>query len=1105
MSKMRKFGGKTMLLLCLLSLLLPVLPAGFLPDAAARELGDDLMLNGNFEQSSAGAPLNWVPFEGWSNPELSLTASAARSGTYGLQLSTALTNRNPWVRQQIAIQEGETYKLSSWIKGTGVTGSGPGFKLEFYKGGSTTSANHLDYDSLYQIKTSQLTGEWQPLEFTIEAPKEATAVIIYVRLYGIGTAFFDDIRFTLDKYRKMIDLSTDETFYYSDRNEGHVRAQFQSHDGVLNDKRVEARIVRESTGVPITVSASTYADQPFDLTFDPSLMVKQEPYLVELRLLDALGQELERAEDRIFRFDRPQMLTENGTLQVDNEPFFPILAYHVSLSDYPYVGLAGVNTVQANGTNNPNTMRNMLDTAQHYGLKVAVPLYYDMKVHENMGLIEQFVTEFKSHPAVLAWMMMDEPVTNKKTKEELVNAYRLIRTLDPVHPIYMVEAPASAYEFTANLTDIFAIDVYPIPYMPLSTIGERTALAKQAAGSTKPVMNILQAMYNPPVWTILPTIAQIRNMAYQGITNGSQGLGYYSFNENGFALRQSALWPGLTAFREETDLLGELITGKAKWGGGQGPDTQWTAWQDGDEKVVAMVNTANESRVVSVPLDVTGFRATLLYGDTQAERDIPNDTLTVELGPLQSLLYRITPFTHRVVEADQRLQAIASLSADPAWTSGVSDLDDALGQITASLSASTPDVAQAAEDALSALTIADSLIDWAQASAGTAAAQMKDGLANIRSLLGPIAASPVSLSLQMSGGQIIGQGETNTLSMTVRNPSDSSLNSLQVKASLPAEFGLSPLQWSQASLGTGLEAAGTLAFQLTEAIDQGRYPLRATLSFEYADHPGTRVSVDYSIRYPYINLVEATLAPGSIQAHAGQTIPFTVQLASSASHPTEIGLVPSFPTGWTVQLPSLTTVSAGQTLSVTGSIYVPTNVTDQVYTPAIDVRLGGIPIRSLTLPVEVNNNLLRNPGFEKPNLLATAPENWTMRVGQWQQGAGRSGEYAVALLPDPANDWNVIVSDMVPVQPGTRYELLAWTKSASTSGVSIGLRESKNNGASSIRYEWKPVAASADWTLNRIELTPRPDTTQLQVYLKADPVADGLSQFDDFYLKAIPK
>lgn len=37
-----------------------------------------------------------------------------------------------------------------------------------------------------------------------------------------------------------------------------------------------------------------------------------------------------------------------------------------------------------------------------------------MKVQENMELIETFVTEFRNHPALFAWMVMDEPALNHK-------------------------------------------------------------------------------------------------------------------------------------------------------------------------------------------------------------------------------------------------------------------------------------------------------------------------------------------------------------------------------------------------------------------------------------------------------------------------------------------------------------------------------------------------------------------------------------------------------------------------------------------------------------------------------------------------------------------
>lgn len=139
----------------------------------------------------------------------------------------------------------------------------------------------------------------------------------------------------------------------------------------------------------------------------------------------------------------------------------------------------------------------------------------------------------------------------------------------------MVDGLPGSYAFTEKLTDIFATDVYPIPRNPISIVGERVALAKQLAGEHQPVMNIMQVMYNPPNWPVLTTIEQVRYMIYQSLASGAQGMGYYSFNENGFVLRDSTLWPGLVGIRQEIEQIGEIVTSLDVAHSGQAANVQW--------------------------------------------------------------------------------------------------------------------------------------------------------------------------------------------------------------------------------------------------------------------------------------------------------------------------------------------------------------------------------------------------------------------------------------------------------------------------------------------------------------------------------------------------
>ncbi|GAA3405169.1 carbohydrate binding domain-containing protein [Paenibacillus hodogayensis] len=1085
-----------------IALLLALLPLAVFgtPDKAGAD-GDNLVQNGGFELKTGSSAPPWVASGGWGTFAVP-SGSAARTGSEGLKLQTDQSSANPWVNQGIGIEPGATYELSVWVKSVVLPSSGAGFKLEFYKDTRTT-ANHLEGDLNQRMLRTELNGDWQRLAMEFTAPEEANIVSLYLRLYGTGTVYFDDASLVLKRHRPLIALKTDALFYYAEQTEGRVTAKLPVPAGVPANSTVTTTVYREANGVPIAVYGPTSAAQPIAFTFDPSQMIKEEPYRVEARLLGPLGETLETVYETIYRYDRPTMMRTDGTLLVNGQPFFPVGAYHVNRVDYPFAAAAGINTIQAVPANKVSTMQATLDAAHASGLKVMVGLYYNMNVGENAALTETMVTALKDHPAVLAWMVMDEPVQNNKSQKELMEAYRLVHSIDKAHPIYMVESPAAAYEPVAKVADILSVDVYPLPYSPISLVGERTALARQATGGVKPVWNVLQAMYNPPNWPHLPTIAEVRNMAYQSLLNGSQGLLYYSLNENGFVLRDSALWPGLVEFRPELELLGRLVTSGERAGADTATDAAWTLWRDGDELYAAVVNTGETSRQVTIPLEATGFRAQLLYGDLRSTRDEQGSELTVTLAPLQSLLYRIVPFASMVEQADDVAGAAGALSADTYWTNRISQLEAVLADMTEELSDPTPNIDEASGLALDGLTVLDDLDNWAGQLADTPARKaMLGALEKMRERLGPVAASSVQIRLVPADSRMFGQQEPNGLNIDVRHTRPGDLRNITMTLIFPEPFELQPVTRSVYGLGSGLSVSEAFDFRIAAPAQAGRYELQARIGFEYAGAPGKRVTVNHYVTYPYVNLLEAEALPALLEANGGGELPFSIRLKSIASRTLQATLNSTTASpGLTVQLPVSLSVPAQGQVTVSGKVYLPATITDGVHGATIQILADGNPVQSLPLSVAVSRNLLRNPGFERPNSPGTAPDGWTMRQSVWVQDEMHSGDYALSLLPDPNNAWNVAVSGLMPTQAGKTYTLSGWVKNASTAGnVSIGLRQVKADGAATISYVWKPAAASSDWTYYELNLTPASNAKYIQVYLLSDTATNGPAWFDDLYV-----
>jgi hypothetical protein len=159
------------------------------------------------------------------------------------------------------------------------------------------------------------------------------------------------------------------------------------------------------------------------------------------------------------------------------------------------------------------------------------------------------IAAFKDSPGMGLWKGADEPdwgnSHNPKnaTPQQVAYVAKLIRELDPNHPIWLVQAPrgtvASLKRYDAGW-DVGGIDIYPISYPPglhtveknkeLSMVGDFTRMMKQVA-CEKPFWMTLQIAFSgvvKPGRTLrFPTFPDQRFMAYQAIINGARGLVYF--------------------------------------------------------------------------------------------------------------------------------------------------------------------------------------------------------------------------------------------------------------------------------------------------------------------------------------------------------------------------------------------------------------------------------------------------------------------------------------------------------------------------------------------------------------------------------------------------
>jgi hypothetical protein len=156
------------------------------------------------------------------------------------------------------------------------------------------------------------------------------------------------------------------------------------------------------------------------------------------------------------------------------------------------------------------------------------------------------LTTFRDNPGLGVYKGEDEPEWGKRALPPLENSYRIIKEVDPNHPLVIIQAPRGTIESLRkynSVCDIVGLDIYPIGYPPgnhsqyaatnseISMVGDYTRLMNEVAEGKKPVWMTLQVCWSGVIkegkTLRFPTFPEQRFMTYEAIINGARGINYF--------------------------------------------------------------------------------------------------------------------------------------------------------------------------------------------------------------------------------------------------------------------------------------------------------------------------------------------------------------------------------------------------------------------------------------------------------------------------------------------------------------------------------------------------------------------------------------------------
>ena len=235
-------------------------------------------------------------------------------------------------------------------------------------------------------------------------------------------------------------------------------------------------------------------------------------------------------------------LRDDGTLLVDDRPFFPIGIYGVykrAFNAYDFdravsdLKTAGFNTLQSY-CDSRNT--DFHAAVRRHGLK----MWTDAR-----KLDEDFVERIRFNPDVIAWYLGDDTF-DETTPEQLHDRDDYMKALDPsrltcqADPVWSYST-VDRYGHYAAATDVFLPEIYPV--RGKSEKDDRACVAfvirdmrriaadnrTHGAGRAHAVWPIIQEFYGWSSWKRMPREDEFYGMSFAALVHGAKGITWYTY------------------------------------------------------------------------------------------------------------------------------------------------------------------------------------------------------------------------------------------------------------------------------------------------------------------------------------------------------------------------------------------------------------------------------------------------------------------------------------------------------------------------------------------------------------------------------------------------
>ncbi|PWU07594.1 MAG: hypothetical protein C5B43_00090, partial [Verrucomicrobia bacterium] len=279
-------------------------------------------------------------------------------------------------------------------------------------------------------------------------------------------------------------------------------------------------------------------------------------YILEAQIIDKQGNVIAQANKKLRKLrheDNEWLIEQSGSLIHNRKAILPQGWFNILPDEQQQINSGLYNTLfmPVDLMEDEERIKRFLDSARRMNAYAVIYPYVSEEMISSsrhvgrkltgaeIQMIQQRIKNLKKHPALMGWLLADQPEHNSISPERLKQVYSMLKEEDPFHPVIIINSSLQSISKYPGMADITIATAF-IPFIQEKEMdksndwmGHYLDVANKAT-SKKVTFWVGLQIYNNITESDeeihFLTFTELRNIFYQAIIAGMKGFFWYDYS-----------------------------------------------------------------------------------------------------------------------------------------------------------------------------------------------------------------------------------------------------------------------------------------------------------------------------------------------------------------------------------------------------------------------------------------------------------------------------------------------------------------------------------------------------------------------------------------------